>query len=387
MSRVLIKVSSPLGQTVSMDRVCRRCPLIIQDCYKKRFSIQTEDGDRIEVNVGSQCSKIRTVCEFPDVFPEELSSLQPDRELEFAIEVYLETEHDQHLRIVLQILREKQLYGKVSKCEFWLLEVVFLGHVVSIDGIRVDPKKIEAIVQGKAPKNVSECQKSFETLKQMLTEAPILTLLKSGKDFVVYNDASLSGLDCVMFTWLSINDDGSLLVESRVKPIMFDQIRAAQLEDEKLMKRKKIVRNGMVENFSVDEHDCLRFQNRLYIPTTSELKDLILQEAHDGTFTLHPGGTKMYRNLRELYWWPGMKKDLVEFVGIALDEGLEVWPKRKIVSRYIGLYEIIERIGPVAYRLALPLELQKIHDVFHVSMLWRYRSNPSQVIPTEDIEI
>ncbi|XP_017604692.1 uncharacterized mitochondrial protein AtMg00860-like [Gossypium arboreum] len=103
--------------------------------------------------------------------------------------------------------------------------VVFLGHVVSADGIKVDPKKIEAIIQWKAPKNVSEvhsflsltgyyrrfvngfskialsmtkllhknvpftwddqCQKSFETLKQMLTEALVLTLLESGKDFVV----------------------------------------------------------------------------------------------------------------------------------------------------------------------------------------------------------
>ena len=156
MSRVSIEVSSPLGQTVLVNQVCPRCPLIIQnktfpvdllimpfgdfdvilgmdwlsehevilDCYKKKFSIQTEDGDRIEVNgictsgsariisaikankllqrgctaylayvinfdsVGSQCSKIRTVCEFPDVFPEELPGLPPDREVEFAIEVY-----------------------------------------------------------------------------------------------------------------------------------------------------------------------------------------------------------------------------------------------------------------------------------------------------------
>lgn len=149
-----------------------------------------------------------------------------------------EAEHDQHLRIVLQILREKQLYRKLSKYEFWLSEVVFLGHVVSADGIRVDPKKIKAIVQWKAPKNLSEvrsflglagyyrrfvngfskialpmtkllqknvhfiwddqCQKIFETLKRMLTEAPVLTLPESGKDFVVYSDASLSGLGCVL---------------------------------------------------------------------------------------------------------------------------------------------------------------------------------------------
>ena len=53
-----------------------------------------------------------------------------------------EEEHAMHLRLVLQTLREHQLYAKFSKCEFWLNQVAFLGHVVSRDGIQVDPKKI-----------------------------------------------------------------------------------------------------------------------------------------------------------------------------------------------------------------------------------------------------
>ena len=67
-----------------------------------------------------------------------------------------ETEHAEHLRIVLQTLRDKQLYAKFSKSEFWLREVGFLGHIVSGDGIRVDPSKISAIVDWKPPKNVTE---------------------------------------------------------------------------------------------------------------------------------------------------------------------------------------------------------------------------------------
>ena len=55
--------------------------------------------------------------------------------------------------------------------------------------------------------------------------------------------------------------------------------------------------------------------------------------------------------------------------------------------RFIGPYEVIERIGPVAYRLALPPELERIHNVFHVSMLRRYRSDPSHVIRREEIEV
>ena len=57
-------------------------------------------------------------------------------------------EHEQHLRIVLETLREKKLYAKLNKCDFWLKKVSFLGHIVSAEGIRVDPAKIEAVVIG-----------------------------------------------------------------------------------------------------------------------------------------------------------------------------------------------------------------------------------------------
>ena len=57
-----------------------------------------------------------------------------------------EEEHEDHLGIVLQALRDHQLYAKFSKCEFWLIEVKFLGHVVSDLGVSVDPKKVEAVM-------------------------------------------------------------------------------------------------------------------------------------------------------------------------------------------------------------------------------------------------
>ena len=61
--------------------------------------------------------------------------------------------------------------------------------------------------------------------------------------------------------------------------------------------------------------------------------------------------------------------------------------KGKLSPRFIGPYDIIERIGPVAYKLALPPELDKVHNVFHVSMLRRYRSDPSHTIPAKSIDI
>ncbi|KAA3461364.1 DNA/RNA polymerases superfamily protein [Gossypium australe] len=99
-----------------------------------------------------------------------------------------ESKHVEHLRIVLQTLRDKQLFAKFRKCEFWLQEVGFLGHIVSADGIRVDPSKISVVIDWKHPRN----------LKALLTEAPVLVQPESGKEFVIYSDESLNGLGCVL---------------------------------------------------------------------------------------------------------------------------------------------------------------------------------------------
>ena len=65
-------------------------------------------------------------------------------------------EHEYHLRIVLQLLRDHQLYAKFSKCELWLIEVRFLGHVVSASGVSMDLEKVEAVMSWERPKSVFE---------------------------------------------------------------------------------------------------------------------------------------------------------------------------------------------------------------------------------------
>ena len=147
-------------------------------------------------------------------------------------------EHEEHLRIMLGVLREQKLYGKYNKCEFWIPQVTFLGHVVSAAGVAVDPSKIEAVISWEPPRKVREvrsflglagyyrrfvkgfssiappmtqlthkdvpfvwteaCQRSFETLRERLTTAPILALPDGRDDFVVYADASHQGLGCVL---------------------------------------------------------------------------------------------------------------------------------------------------------------------------------------------
>ncbi|GJT26254.1 putative reverse transcriptase domain-containing protein [Tanacetum coccineum] len=146
--------------------------------------------------------------------------------------------HEMHLGLVLKLLKKEKLYAKFSKCEFWLREVQFLGHVIKGDGIHVDPRKIEAVKNWKAPRTPSEVrsflglagyyrrfiedfskiakpltvltQKSktydwgeeqenaFQTLKDKLCNTPVLALLDCLEDFVVYCDASGLGLGCVL---------------------------------------------------------------------------------------------------------------------------------------------------------------------------------------------
>ena len=67
-----------------------------------------------------------------------------------------EEEHEDHLRVVLQVLRDYQLYAKFSKCVFWFTEVKFLGHVVSASGVSVDPKKVEVVMSWERSKSIFE---------------------------------------------------------------------------------------------------------------------------------------------------------------------------------------------------------------------------------------
>jgi hypothetical protein len=147
-------------------------------------------------------------------------------------------EHEKQLRMVLEKLRSNQLYAKFSKCEFWLTEVAFLGHVISVGGISVDPSKVKDVLNWMPPTNASEirsflglagyyrrfikdfskiakpmmkmleknkafewtkeCQASFEELRKHLTSAPVLVLPDLTKKFDIYCDASRQGLGCVL---------------------------------------------------------------------------------------------------------------------------------------------------------------------------------------------
>ncbi|KAL5570036.1 hypothetical protein UlMin_026611 [Ulmus minor] len=169
---------------------------------------------------------VPVVNEFVSVFPEDLPGLPPDREVTFEIEVLPGTAPI-----------SKAPY-RMAPCEFWLNRVQFLGHIISRDGISVDPAKIDAVSKWPVPTNVTEirsflglagyyrrfvegfstlaapltaltkkdrryewtdkCERSFQELKKRLTSAPILVLPTDVTDFTVYCDASRIGLGAVL---------------------------------------------------------------------------------------------------------------------------------------------------------------------------------------------
>ncbi|PSR88443.1 Transposon Tf2-6 polyprotein [Actinidia chinensis var. chinensis] len=197
-------------------------------------------------------------------------------------------EHEKYLRLVLQTLRDKQLYVKFSKCEFWIDKVAFLGYVISAEGIHVDPKKIK--------------------IRRWMK------LIKDYECVIHYHPGRAN----VVADALSRKSAGRLASHLQVRPLLLDHIGELQMQDDQL----KRIRQQMVDKVSIDfsilDDGTLIFRNRFCIPNEIKLKNDILEEAHQLLYSMHPESTKMYRDLREIYWWPGMKKDITEFVARCL---------------------------------------------------------------------
>ena len=366
-------------------------------------------------------------------------------------------EHSEHLRIVLQTLRERQLYAKLSKCQFWLDRVAFLGHVISAEGVSVDPQKIEAVVNWKPTKNVSEvrsflglagyyrkfvkgfskiasplskltrkdvkydwgdaCQKSFDELKGRLTSAPVLALPNGRDRFVVYSDASRQGLGCVLMqndrVILEVEDSGALLATFHVRPLLVDQILAGQSQDPQMIKLKEEIEKGKKAEFQIRDDGMIVKGQRMCVPEYGELKREIMEEAHLSAYAMHPGSTKMYKTLKEHYWWNGMKKEIASFVSRCLTcqqvkaehqkpagklqlLPIPVWKWEKITMDFVtglprtqrqhdAIWVIVDRLTKSAHFLPINVEdsLEKLAKLY-VDEIVRLHGVPVSIVSDRD---
>jgi len=388
-------------------------------------------------------------------------------------------EHADHLRVVLKILRDHQLYEKLSKCEFWLDEVQFLGHVISAKGIAVDPAKIETVLKWERPKTVTEvrsflglagyykrfvegfskkvnpltqltrkdqpfswtekCEEYFEDMNRCLTTTLVLVIPDTGKMFEVYCDASYQVLGCVFMqdrrpvayasrqlkvqkknypthdfelaaivfalkSWRHCLYGSQFQVFSDFKSLkyLFDQkelnmrqrrwmeylkdydfellyhpgkanvvadalsrkkmhVSCMMVKELELIEKHRDMKLGMQfgqgviqynllkvtneflneicvaqghdmelqqfigwldtdkgKDYQMGEDDILRFKGRVCVPGGPLFRRQILKEGNHSLYSIHPRMTKMYKDLKESFWWNGMKSNVTDFVAQCL---------------------------------------------------------------------
>ncbi|GJT94751.1 putative reverse transcriptase domain-containing protein [Tanacetum coccineum] len=411
-----------------------------------------------------------------------------------------EEEHEVHLKTILDLLKTEMLYAKFSKCEFWLKEVQFLGHVVNRDGIHVDPSKVESVKNWKTPESPTEIRsflglagyyrrnelymrqrrwiellivdyeckikyhpckanvvadalsrkerlkprRMFSTCSKIKAntkkpsgflqqpEIPEWKWEKLTMDFITKLPKSSSGYDTI---WV--------IVDRLTKSAHFLPIR----EDYKTEKLAKIYVNEIVARHGVpvsiiSDRDG-RFTSHLwqalqealgtrldmstaYHPQTDGQSERTIQTLEDmlracvmdfgGSWDTHlPLIEFSYNNsyhtsikcapFEALYgrkcrspviWTEVGESQLIgpEIVQETTEKIVSPWKgvvrfgkKGKLAPRYVGPFEIIERVGPVAYRLKLPQELSCVHDTFHVSNLKKCLAEPDVQVPLDEIEI
>ncbi|GJU69304.1 putative reverse transcriptase domain-containing protein [Tanacetum coccineum] len=286
-------------------------------------------------------------------------------------------EHEEHFRLVLELLKKERLY------------------VINGDGIHVDPSKIEAVKNWKAPRTPYEVRsflgleaynrrfiKNFSKIAKPLIVLTQKTLPDRPEDFVVYCNASGLGLGCVLMQRgkviayasrkLKIHEKNytthdlelgavvfalkiwrhylyelfsdydceicyhpgkanvvadALSRKERVKP---KRVRAmnmtlqSSIKDKILAAQKEAsnesagLQRGIDEMIELRSDGALYYLERIWIHLKSDVRTLIMDEAHRSKYSVHPGADKMYYDLKDRYWWPGMKKDIVVYVSRCL---------------------------------------------------------------------
>ncbi|GJT37063.1 putative reverse transcriptase domain-containing protein [Tanacetum coccineum] len=185
--------------TKTQNYLLKGCPIFLAHVTTKKADDKSKEK-RLE--------GVPIVQDFPEVFPEDLPGIPPTCQVEFQIDLIpgvalvarapyrlalskmkeFKQEHEEHLKLILELLKKEQLYAKFSKCEFWIPKVQFLGHVIDSQAYT---KKVKFDWSDKA-------EKTFQLIKQKLCSASILALPEGSEDFIAYCDASIKGLGAVL---------------------------------------------------------------------------------------------------------------------------------------------------------------------------------------------
>ncbi|GJU54287.1 putative reverse transcriptase domain-containing protein [Tanacetum coccineum] len=384
----------PLGHgsfdvIVGMDWLSQHKVVIV--CHEKVVELPVEDGRILRVH-GEQIIGIAKVLKsvkkdepklgdipivrnFEDVFPEDLSRLPPQRQVEFHIDlvpgatpiakspyrlaplemqelsgqlqelqdkdkfvivfiddilIYSKTKEDHkvHLGLVLELLRKEKLYAKFFKCEFWLQEVHFLGHIVNQNGIHVDPNKIEAVKNWKTPTTPSEIRSFLGLAGCVLMQrgkviAYASRQLKIHEKNYTMHDLELGAIVFSLKTWRQYLYGTKSVIYTDHKSIqhIFDQ-------KELNMRQRRWIELFSDYNCEICYHpgkanvmaDALSRKERLKPRCALKQENVFMENLHglDQQMEKKQGADKMYYDLQDMYWWPRMKRDIATYVSKCL---------------------------------------------------------------------
>ncbi|GJV54755.1 putative reverse transcriptase domain-containing protein [Tanacetum coccineum] len=328
----------------------------IIDCYEKIVRIPLPNGEILEVqgerpekDPGSlACIKadekklddIHVVRDFPEVFLDDLSGLHPVQEIEFRIDLIPGASLVMKSPYRLALSETSELSNQLKELQekgFIRPKVQFLGHVVNRDGIHMDPSKVWGNKQDEA----------FRILKEKLCNAPVLALPDGPNDFVVYYDALkqvfalkiwrhyLYGTKSVIYTdhkslqyifdqrelnmrqrrWIELLSDYECKIKYHPGKT---KILEAQGEASKDLKAPGEWLRGLETHFEQRDDGGIYFFDGIWISSIGGVRKLIMDKAHTSRYSVHLGADKMYYDLRDLYWWPGMKRNIAEYVSRCL---------------------------------------------------------------------
>nr|GEV49961.1 hypothetical protein [Tanacetum cinerariifolium] len=274
-------------------------------------------------------------------------------------------EHEEHLRLILRLIKKEKLYAKFSKCECWLSKVQFLSHVIDSEGIHVDPTKIKLIKDWASSKTPIEIRQFLglagyyrRFIKVLMQKEKVIAYasrqLKIHENNYTTHDLEirvvvfalkmwrhyLYGIKCVVFT-----DHKSLQYILDQKELNMRQRRWLELLSDydceiryhsgksnvvaDALSRKERIK-PLRENYGTEDlcgmskklesrvDETLYLRNKSWIPCYGDLRALIMQESHNSKYLIYPRSDKMYQDLKKLYWWTNMKVEITTYHGLVL---------------------------------------------------------------------
>ncbi|GJR55004.1 putative reverse transcriptase domain-containing protein [Tanacetum coccineum] len=317
-------------------------------------------------------------------------------------------EHEEHLKLILELLKKEELYAKFSMCEFWIPKVQFLSHVIDsqglagyyrrfIEGFSKIGKPMTNLIQKKVKFEWGDKQEtSFQLLKQKLCSAPILALPKGSGNFIVYCDALIKGLGAVLMQREKVIAYGSCQLKIHEKNYTTHDLElGAVVEHQEQRSWRHLVENSKdseklrMEKLEPRTDGTLCLNGRSWLPYYGDLRTVIMYESHKSKYSIHPEHQRQSRVLVQpdipQWKWDNITMDFVTKLPKSSQGYDTIWvivdgltksaifvPMREtdLIDKLARMYlkEVVTRHG-------IPLSIIYDRDPRFVSNFWRSLQN------------